>query len=119
MLTCPVAHLIALAAHDKAFKLPSLNDINGVFSLTLPDGESKITLPWRDDIHDEPILRVSGDGTQVAKLQSSDASKRLKSLGRQMGYREAVTWYWLRRLVLNAVDGLSACCLSMLQCVDL
>ena len=25
-----------------------------------------------------------------------------------MGYPETVTWYWLRRLVLNAVDGWSA-----------
>lgn len=27
-----------------------------------------------------------------------------------MGYREPVTWYWLRRLVLNAVDGMLIGC---------
>lgn len=27
-----------------------------------------------------------------------------------MGYREPFTWYWLRRLVLNAVDGMLTCC---------
>lgn len=96
---------MALALHDKAFKLSSLRDANCLFSLTVPSGEKKITIPWRDDILDTPILRGRDDGTKVAQLQDSVFAKRLKSLGEQMGYPQTVTWYWLRRLVLNAVDG--------------
>ena len=76
-----------------------------MFSLTVPSGEKRITVPWRDDILNTPILRGSGDGTRAAQLQDSVSAKRLKSLGEQMGYPQTVTWYWLRRLVLNAVDG--------------
>nr|OQO28668.1 hypothetical protein B0A51_04779 [Rachicladosporium sp. CCFEE 5018] len=70
-----------------------------------PAGQKKITLHWRDDVLDKPILRTSDGGSTEAELPTSVASKRLRSLGENMGYREPVTWYWLRRLVLNAVDG--------------
>lgn len=105
ILTCPVAHLVALALHNKAFKLPSVRDANCLFSLTVPSGEKRITIPWRDDILDTPVLRGRDDGVRVTQLQDSVSARRLKSLGEQMGYPQTVTWYWLRRLVLNAVDG--------------
>ena len=70
-----------------------------------------ISVPWRDDILDTPILRASSDVLSSAEVQGGATSKRLRSLGEKMGYAETVTWYWLRRLVLNAVDGsyLSVC----------
>ena len=64
-----------------------------------------ITVPWRDDVLDTPILRASSDALSGAEVQGGATAKRLKSLGEKMGYPETVTWYWLRRLVLNAVDG--------------
>ena len=67
-----------------------------------------ITVPWSDEFLDRPILRTSSDALSGAELQGGATAKRLKSLGEKMGYPETVTWYWLRRLVLNAVDGLCA-----------
>lgn len=64
-----------------------------------------IMYPWRDDVLDTPILRASSDALSGAEVQGGTTAKRLKSLGEKMGYPETVTWYWLRRLVLNAVDG--------------
>ena len=84
-----------------------MNSADAIFSLTLPTGGKQLTLPFRDEVLHMPILRASDDGTRAEELQGSVASKRLRSLGQQMGYREPVTWYWLRRLVLNAVDGLT------------
>lgn len=52
-----------------------------------------------------PILRALGHGGDVTQLTDNVSSKRLRNLGEKMGYPETVTWYWLRRLVLNAVDG--------------
>lgn len=71
-----------------------------------------ITVPWRDDILDAPILRASSDVLSGCEVQGGATAKRLKSLGEKMGYPETVTWYWLRRLVLNSVDGAIASCLS-------
>ncbi|KAK1041382.1 hypothetical protein LTR74_018617 [Friedmanniomyces endolithicus] len=105
VLTCPVAHLISLALHDEAFRLPALHRAQSIFDVTLPAGQKKITLHWRDDVLNKPILRSSDGGATEVELPSSVASKRLRSLGEKMGYREPVTWYWLRRLALNAVDG--------------
>lgn len=106
-LTCPVAHLVALALHDEAFQQSSLNSADRLLSLTVPRGEEMLTVPWRDEILDKPILRTTSDARCGAELQGGAAAKRLKSLGEKMGYPETVTWYWLRRLVLNAVDGSS------------
>lgn len=64
-----------------------------------------INVAWRDDILDVPILRASSDVLSGAEVQGAATAKRLRSLGEKMGYPETVTWYWLRRLVLNAVDG--------------
>ncbi|KAK3669707.1 hypothetical protein LTR78_010390 [Recurvomyces mirabilis] len=105
VLTCPVAHLVSLALHDEAFRLPALHGAQSIFDVTLPAGQKKITLHWRDDVLDKPILRTSDGWSTETELPSSVASKRLRSLGEKMGYREPVTWYWLPRLVLNAVDG--------------
>ena len=106
MLTCPVAHLVALALFDKAFGLPSLCDAESVFSLTAPVGK-KLPLPWRPDILNMPILRESSEVTSSVEFSGSVALSRLSTLCKNMGFQETITWYCFRRLVLNAVDGKS------------
>ena len=104
MLTCPVAHLVALALSDKAFKLPSLCDAQSILSLKTACGK-RLPLPWRPDILNTPILRECSEVASGVELSSSLASRRLATLGQNMGYRLPVTWYCFRRLVLNATDG--------------
>lgn len=104
-----MAYLVALALHDKAFEQSSLNTASRLLSLQVPKDEKMITVPWRDDILHKPVLRASRDSMSSissGELHGGVTAKRLKSLGEQMGYPESVTRYWLRRLVLNAVDGL-------------
>ena len=105
VLTCPVTHLVALAIHDNTFKLPQLNDAYNIFFLTLPKGAKQIVLHWRDDVLDRPILRISNRSSLDKELPSNIAAKRFRSLGEKMGFRYPLTWYCLRRLVLNTVDG--------------
>ena len=104
VLNCPVAHLAALALHDNAFELPQLDSAERVFSLAPPTGAKKVILHWRDEMMNKPIVRVSSDGAEK-ELSVSLTLKRLESLSVKMGFRETLTWYCLRRLVLSAVDG--------------
>jgi hypothetical protein len=100
----PIAHLVGLALYDKAFQLSSLKSAHEVFSLTVLSGEKKIVLHWRDNAVNRPIIRTSSDGARDKELSGSLASKRLKGLGVKIRFRETLTWYYLRRLVLDAVD---------------
>lgn len=45
ILTCPVAYLVALALHDKAFEQSSLNTASRLLSLQVPKDEKMITVP--------------------------------------------------------------------------
>ena len=108
MLTCPVAHFVALALYDNAFGLAELRDAKDILALKALRGR-KLALSWRQSILNTPILntpilRESRD-TASRELSGSVALRRLKTLGHNMGYRQPVTWYCFRRLVLNAVDG--------------
>ena len=91
VLTCPVAYLVVLALHDNAFEQSRLNSARNIFSLTLPSRVNQITLHWRKDIVNRPILRVSSHGPRDKELSKSVASKRLKSLGEKKGLRETLT----------------------------
>lgn len=105
VLTCPVAHLVALTISDEAFKMPSLRTVGIVFSLTLPQGQNQLVLHWKDACLERPILRTNSGTALDAELTDNTAAKCLRSLGENMGYREPLTWYCLRRLVLSVVDG--------------
>ena len=105
VLTCPVAHFVALALFDRAFLMPNLCDAKSVFSLTAPVGK-KLHLPWHPDILSTPILRASRE-VSGSELSGGVSLSRLTTLCRNVGFTENITWYSFRRLVLNAVDGKS------------
>ena len=82
MLTCPVAHLVTLGIHDNAFKHARLKTAQDVLSLRVPEERDEIVIPWSEGAMDLPIFR----GSDEAELDIHTSSKRLLSLGRQMGY---------------------------------
>jgi hypothetical protein len=105
-LTCPVAHLVALALHDEAFEVSSIRSARDFFIVKL-EGD-RMTFHWKASVRDKPIMRT-GCNMDAEEITDSMALKRLSSLGRKtMGYKESLTWYCLRRMVLNAVDGIGS-----------
>jgi hypothetical protein len=68
----------------------------------------RMTFHWKASVRDKPIMRT-GCNMDAEEITDSMALKRLSSLGRKtMGYKESLTWYCLRRMVLNAVDGIGS-----------
>ena len=105
-MTCPVAHLVALALHDGAFEVSSIRSAKEFFAVEL-EGD-RMTFHWKASVRDKPIMRT-GCNMDAEEITDGMALKRLSSLGKKtMGYKESLTWYCLRRMVLNAVDGIGS-----------
>ena len=103
-MTCLVAHLVALAVYDEAFEVTSIRSARDFLAVKL-EGD-RITFHWKASVRDKPIMRT-GCNMDVEEITNSIALKRLSSLGRKtIGYKESLTWYCLRRIVLNAVDSI-------------
>jgi len=106
-LTCPVSHLLALALDDNAFAA-GISSAAEFFKIGIPDGDDMLPFPWRREILDVPIMRKTPD-LKAQELSNGATLKRLSSLGKNIcGYKESLTWYCLRRMVLNAVDGIGS-----------
>jgi hypothetical protein len=112
---------MALALHDGAFKRPQLTTAHSILSLTIPGQGQQLSLSWKEDFVDRPIFRMTGDNGVGRELTNSAASYRLHNLGVKKGLEESLTWYSLRRIVLNAVDGIvksRVICCSLADILD-
>ena len=106
VLTCPVAHLFALARRDDAFEATGIRSAKDFFAVQL-EGD-RMTFHWKASVRDKPIMRVGCD-MDAEEITDSMALRRLSNLGKKtMGYKESLTWYCLRRMALNAVDGIGS-----------
>ncbi|KAK4615709.1 hypothetical protein CLAFUW4_09808 [Fulvia fulva] len=107
VLTCPVSHLVALALDDNAFAA-GINSASDFFKIGIPDCDDMLPFPWRREILDVPVMRQTPDW-KALELSNGATLKRLSSLGKNIcGYKQSLTWYCLRRMVLNAVDGIGS-----------
>lgn len=77
---------MALAVHDRAFRVEKYNDVRNLLGVNLPDGIDHIVIRWRDDCKDRPVFRISAPGREDRELPANTSLKRLSRLGLNSGY---------------------------------
>lgn len=107
---CVISHIVGLACDDQAFLLSDVTP-QVVFTLGVRPGMYCQSIPWRDDIKDQPVFRTSKstpgkDGRErYAPLPYGQYQKWVKRLGEETGFVQVLTTYCLRRAAGNAING--------------
>jgi len=110
-LFCLLDHLLSLALIDKAFEAESAHDIKNIFWVKMPPGKQSLTLKWKREVLDLPVLREpmrgsEGSGTSPTKpLRANTFARNLKRTGRKAGLQGNLGQKYLRRGLLNVVNS--------------
>ncbi|KAL9082612.1 MAG: hypothetical protein Q9165_008843 [Trypethelium subeluteriae] len=112
LLLCPVALILALASHDKAFAAKGAN-IQKILNARVPHHKPSIRVHWNQDAKDKPIMRgshITEGGRRTSPtlpLCRSSISNYLLRLGQACGFQDNLTCYCFRRGTGNAVDSVA------------
>lgn len=107
---CVISHIVGLACNDQAFRLPDTTP-RMVLTLGVRPGLNCQPIPWRDEMLDVPIFRLSSSsdqrqgGTPDESLPYGLYQGWVKRLGEETGFKQVLTTYCLRRAVGNAING--------------
>ncbi len=110
-LFCLLDHLLSLALIDKAFEAESAHDIKNIFWVKMPPSKQSLTLKWKREVLDLPVLREpmrgsEGSGTSPTKpLRANTFARNLKRTGRKAGLQGNLGQKYLRRGLLNVVNS--------------
>ncbi len=113
-LFCLLDHLLALALDDEAFEAESAKYIENIFWVKMPPGKRSLTLKWKREVLDLPVLRepmrgAEGSGTSPTKpLCAITFARNLKRTGRKAGLQGNLGQKYLRRGLLNVVNSMTS-----------
>ncbi|KAI9685965.1 MAG: hypothetical protein M1822_003948 [Bathelium mastoideum] len=110
-LLCPVAHVIAIGLHNKAFCDPILQDPGKIWRAKIPTRKLSKIFRWRDDKLTEPIFREPRRNGRPSEtpvpMRGLTARRYLRRLGHAAGFEDTLTQKCLRRGTGNAVDAVA------------
>ncbi|KAI9681019.1 MAG: hypothetical protein M1822_007093 [Bathelium mastoideum] len=110
-LLCPIAHVIAIGLHNKAFCDPILEDPGKIWRAKIPTRKLSRIFRWRDDKLTEPIFREPQryglPSETPVPMRGLTARRYLNRLGCAAGFEDTVSQKCLRRGTGNAVDAVA------------
>ena len=110
--------MLAIALHDDAFEASSMRHVRRIFRVGVPPEKKSVTLWWKKEMENIPILRqpTRQRTSEELPLTSATTSRALTRLGRKTGFEQPLQHYSVRRGTGNAVDSeFSMSCDSFLK----
>jgi hypothetical protein len=108
---CPISHFIALALADNAFAARGIQSATDIFRIEVPAHRNGLQVKWKPEIFNVPIFRRTIRTAQGIIISPNKAlaydtfNQYLQRLGRNAGFQDKLTPYYIRRATANAVAG--------------
>lgn len=109
LIFCPILPVLALAIHDDA--LQTTASIDEILSCQVPHDRRCLKLDWKKTALDKPIFRQPCSGNERITtsrdqpLRAHTAAKKLRDVGKALGFSHSLSQGAVRRGTGNAVDG--------------
>lgn len=102
---CPIAHVLALAFADNAFRSDWLRDPEDLYLFGIDSTRQLrgIPLEWKQEMLDVPLLRR--DTASKIAWTYTEARSAASRLGRAVGFKDPFVFYQGRRGAGEAIDG--------------
>lgn len=110
-LLCPIAHMIAVGLHNKAFAATTIDGPEKILRAQVPERKKCLTFRWDESKLKEPIFREPRRSKSqkpqesAMPLRASTSGRYMKRLGRDVGMEQSLSHSCFRRGTGNAVDG--------------